>query len=181
MTYSVDWIKQKYDEGVQLKYIFFWGHTSKNNESVGKFVFSQWFPSPFVVDGVTFKTAEHWMMAQKARLFNDEDSFNKIVAADKPGLVKDLGRQIKGFDEGIWSEEKFRIVKEGNAHKFNQHPNLKDFLLATGVAVIVEASPNDAIWGIGLPQDVPEIENPHRWRGLNLLGFALMEVRDALS
>lgn len=181
MTYNLKWLTDKFDKGEQIKYIFFWGHSNKNNEVVGKFVFSQWYPSPFVVDNTEFKTAEHWMMAQKALLFNDSDIFSKIVKADKPGEVKELGRKIRGFDDITWNEKKFQIVKTGNIHKFSQNKSMKDFLISTGDRVIVEASPTDKIWGIGLPQDAKMIDNPHTWKGENLLGFALMEVRDALK
>lgn len=180
MTYNLKWLTNKFDSGETIKYIFFWGHSNKDNQDVGKFVFSQWFYAPFIVDGITYKTTEHWMMAHKARLFADNDAFVRIIAAEKPGEVKEIGRQIRGFDESIWNDAKFEIVKTGNIHKFNQHDQLKDFLLSTGDRVIVEASPIDTIWGIGLSQDSKMIDNPHTWLGLNLLGFALMEVRDFL-
>jgi hypothetical protein len=100
--------------------------------------------------------------------------------ADKPGEVKDLGRQVKGFNEIKWNERKFEIVKTGNIHKFNQNKSLKDFLTSTGNRVIVEASPVDTVWGIGLGEESKMIDNPYTWRGENLLGFALMEARDFL-
>lgn len=180
MNYNIDWLKNKFDQGETLKYIFFWGHTNNGNEPVGKFVFSQWFPSPFVYQGVMYKTAEHWMMAGKARLFNDTEIVEKIIEANKPGEVKELGRQIKHFDPVIWDQHKFNIVKEGNIHKFSQHASLREYLVNTGDRVLVEASPVDSIWGIGLAGDSSNVENPNTWKGLNLLGFALMEVRDAL-
>jgi ribA/ribD-fused uncharacterized protein len=181
MVYSLKWLTDKFDKGETIKYIFFWGHSGKNNDEVGKFVFSQWYPSAFVVDNIEYKTSEHWMMAHKAKLFGDNEIFEKILKADKPGEVKELGRQIRGFDELKWSERKFEIVKTGNIHKFSQNKKLKDFLISTGDRILVEASPTDNIWGIGLGQDAKMIENPHTWRGENLLGFALMEVRDFLS
>jgi ribA/ribD-fused uncharacterized protein len=181
MTYNLKWLTDKFDRGETLQYIFFWGHSNKSNEDVGKFVFSQWYPSSFVVEDVEYKTAEHWMMARKAILFNDKESFHKIIRADKPGEVKALGRLIRDFDEIKWNKNKFEIVKTGNIHKFNQNKNLKDFLFATGVRIIVEASPTDTVWGIGLSQDSNLIDNPYTWRGENLLGFALMEARDFLN
>lgn len=180
MTYNIDWIKNKYNSGETIKYIFFWGHTGYGKEEVGKFIFSQWYPSPFTVDHVLYKTSEHWMMAGKAKLFNDDETCSKIIHADKPGEVKALGRLIKNFDQSTWDEHKYEIVKNGSIHKFSQNPILKDYLLNTGDRVIVEASPVDPIWGIGLAQDSKNIENPHTWKGLNLLGFALMETRDFL-
>jgi ribA/ribD-fused uncharacterized protein len=174
-------LKEKFDSGVAIKYIFFWGHTNKTAEPIGKFVFSQWYPSPFTVDGVEYKTAEHWMMAHKASLFGDIEIFNKILSATKPGEVKELGRQIRRFDEIKWNKWKYEIVKIGNIHKFHQNIILKEYLRSTSDRVIVEASPTDNVWGIGLPQDSKMIENPYTWNGENLLGFALMEVRDFLK
>ena len=181
MTYNLRWLIDKFDKGEPLKFLFFWGHSNKNNEDIGKFVFSQWHPSSFVVDNILYKTAEHWMMSYKALLFDDTEVFRKILAAEKPGEVKELGRQIRGFDEVKWNTEKFGIVKTGNIHKFNQNKNLKDFLMSTGERIIVEASPTDTVWGIGLSQDSKMVDNPYTWRGENLLGFALMETRDFLK
>lgn len=95
MTYTLKWLTDRFDNGETLKYIYFWGHTSRNNEAVGKFVFSQWFPSPFIVDGITYKTSEHWMMAHKASLFGDVEIFEKILRAEKPAEAKELGRKIR--------------------------------------------------------------------------------------
>ena len=181
MTYNLKWLTDKFDQGELLKYIFFWGHSNKDQETVGKFVFSQWYPSSFMIDGVEYKTAEHWMMAHKASLFGDTATFQKILTADKPGEVKELGRNINPFDEILWNERKFNIVKTGNIHKFNQNKPLKDFLLSTGDHVLVEASPADTVWGIGLDQNATMVDNPYSWRGENLLGFALMEARDFLQ
>lgn len=178
MTYNLKWLTDKFDKDEPIKYIFFWGHSNKNHEEIGKFVFSQWYPSTFVVDNIEYKTAEHWMMAHKAKLFGDNEIFEKILKAEKLGEVKELGRQIRGFDEVKWNENKFEIVKTGSIHKFSQNAKLKEFLNSTGDRVIVEASPTDTIWGIGLSQNSKMIENPHTWRGENLLGFALMEARD---
>ena len=180
MKYNLSWLTGKFDQGEKISYIFFWGHANKGKNDIGKFVFSQWYPSSFAVDDIVYKTAEHWMMAQKAILFGDAEICQKILQSDKPGEVKVLGRQIKAFDEPTWNENKFEIVKTGNIHKFSQNKKLKDFLIGTGDRVIVEASPTDTIWGIGLPQDAKMIDNPHTWRGENLHGFALMEARDFL-
>jgi ribA/ribD-fused uncharacterized protein len=181
MNYNLKWLTDKFDNGETLRYIFFWGHSNKNNEDIGKFVFSQWYPSLFVVDDIEYKTAEHWMMAHKALLFDDTEVFRKILRCDKPGEVKELGRQIRGFDEIKWNKYKFKIVRAGNIHKFNQNKNLRDFLMGTDNKIIVEASPADVVWGIGLSQDAEMIDNPYTWRGENLLGFALMEARNFLK
>lgn len=179
--YTLDWLIQKHEKGENPKYIYFWGHTNKFGEEVGKFCFSQWFESPFTVDGITYKTAEHWMMAQKAKLFNDEACFDKIIAAVKPGEVKEIGRQIANFDDKVWNGNKFEIVVKGNFHKFGQNEKLKEYLLNTGDRILVEASPVDAIWGIGMAQDHQNAHDPSLWRGPNLLGFAIMEARDLLG
>lgn len=154
---------------------------NKNNEEVGKFCFSQWFESPFTVDNINYKTAEHWMMANKALMFGDRNIFEKVIRCDKPGEAKELGRQVIGYDDQTWNKKKFEIVKIGNIHKFNQHPKFTDYLLKTDNRILVEASPVDTIWGIGLSQDSKDIENIYAWRGQNLLGFALMATRDFLK
>lgn len=168
------------DKGNRAKYIFFWGHR-KPKSGIGKTCFSQWYEAAFEKEGVKYLTAEHFMMAQKALLFNDQGAFEKIIKARTPGEAKKLGRAVKDFDDTVWVKKRFEIVVEANCLKFSQNKDLLDFLLNTGDRVIVEASPLDTIWGIGLAQDHQDIENPHLWKGLNLLGFALMEVRERLG
>jgi hypothetical protein len=181
MKYSIDWLKQQYQKGEEVKYYFFWGHTPKIPGAVDKSCLSQWFPNPFTVEGTLYHTAEHWMMAGKARLFNDAEALEEILKTTKPGTAKAWGRKVKNFDAAVWKAKAYEIVVEGNIHKFSQHKPLKEFLLKTGNQVIVEASPRDFIWGIGLGQDRKEAQHPNTWRGTNLLGFALMEARDKLS
>jgi ribA/ribD-fused uncharacterized protein len=162
------------------KFLFFWGHQPSKDGTVTKNCFSQWWESSFTVDGIEYKTAEHWMMAKKALLFNDETIFRKIIEVKSPAEVKKLGREVQNYNDEIWIKNRNEIVKEGNLLKFRQHQDLKEFLLNTKERILVEASPVDAIWGIGMPSDHQNINNPKKWRGLNLLGFALMEVRDEL-
>jgi ribA/ribD-fused uncharacterized protein len=178
--YDKNWLIEKFENGEDIKFIYFWGHTNKYKEKVGKFCFSQWFESPFQIDDIIYKTSEHWMMAQKALLFNDKAVHERILNSKKPGEAKELGRQVDGFNEEIWNEKRFEIVKFGNIHKFNQNWDFGEYLLGTENRVLVEASPVDAIWGIGLSVESEYINNIYAWRGLNLLGFALMEVRDIL-
>ena len=168
------------NNGNRVKYIFFWGH-EKPKSGVSKTCFSQWYESEFVVDGVVYQTAEHFMMAEKARLFNDKDSEQGILSASTPGEAKMIGRRVSGFDERKWVENRFQIVVEANFEKFGQNPELKEYLLNTGDRILVEASPVDSIWGIGLAADNSAAENPNNWKGLNLLGFALMEARQLLA
>lgn len=179
-VYNIDWLTNKFDNGEHLRFLFFWGHTNKNKDdkSISKIIFSQWYDSPFTVDGITYLTTEHWMMSWKASLFGDKTVFDKIIQVTKPAEAKELGRQVRNFDEIVWNKRRFEIVKLGNIHKFNQNPELLKCLLGTGDQILVEASPVDSIWGIGLAQGDAMIENPYAWNGQNLLGFALMEVRD---
>ena len=120
------------------------------------------------------------MMAQKAKLFNDEDIFQKILQTDDPKKIKALGRLVKNYQDEIWIAHRYEIVVQGNLAKFSQDNDLKAFLLSTSDQIIVEASPVDQIWGIGLATDHVNATNPNAWQGLNLLGFALMEVRKQL-
>ncbi|WP_300757317.1 NADAR family protein [Janthinobacterium sp.] len=161
-------------------YLYFWGHTPAQSQVADKSCFSQWFPSPFSLSGVTYATAEHYMMAQKAALFGDTAVQARIVAAERPSEVKKLGREVANFDARVWAEARTGIVYDGNFAKFSQKPALRKFLLGTGERIIVEASPVDRIWGVGLASDNPRIADPHSWDGLNLLGFELMKVRTAL-
>ena len=164
----------------KVKYLFFWGHRQKGN-SVTKTCFSQWYESPFEIDGILYRTAEHYMMAEKARLFNDRHCLDKILNSNNPGEAKKLGRTVKSFQEDVWVKERTRIVVAGNVAKFSQNEELKEFLVNTKNRVLVEASPYDRIWGVGLAVDNFDIENPWKWKGLNLLGFALMQVREKLK
>lgn len=172
---------QSRQQGKKFKYLCFWGHTSKDPKIVDKSCLSQWYPSAFELDGIHYATAEHYMMAQKAKLFADDVVFEKILASGHPNQAKKLGRLVKDYDETVWLAHRFEIVVQGSIAKFSQHAALKDFLLATGERVLVEASPVDKIWGIGLAQDDEKAEYPEKWQGLNLLGFALMQARTHLQ
>lgn len=174
-------VRELQRRGPRPKYLFFWGHRPPATGRIGSSCLSQWWESTFSVDGVTYRSAEHWMMAQKARLFGDEASFARIVAAGHPGAAKELGRQVRDFDEDLWTARRFEIVTAGSVAKFEQNPALRAYLLGTGRRILVEASPVDRIWGIGLAADDDRATDPGRWPGLNLLGFALMEARAVLS
>lgn len=166
--------------GERFRYLMFWGHQPPRGGGVGRGCLSQWWPAEFTVDGVRYPTAEHFMMAAKARLFGDAETEAAILAAGHPGQAKDLGRRVRGFDEATWREARFATVVRGNLAKFGQNPELREFLLGTGDRVLVEASPVDPLWGIGLTAADERAERPEEWRGRNLLGFALMEVRRTL-
>ncbi|MCU0444612.1 MAG: NADAR family protein [Microscillaceae bacterium] len=181
MNYNLQWLIEAYEQGEKLKYVFFWGHQPSADGSVTASCFSQWWQSAFSVEGIEYKTAEHWMMAGKAKIFGDEEIRQKIIATKTPAEAKKLGRAVKNFDPQIWDEHKYELVKQGNIYKFGQHADLKSFLLNTKDRILVETSPVDKIWGIGMAKTHIHIENPTLWKGQNLLGFALMEARDELS
>jgi hypothetical protein len=168
------------EAGALPELLLFWGHRPPKGGGVGKACLSQWYPAPFMVDGVRYATAEHYMMAGKARLFGDAEAEERVLASDDPGAAKGAGRKVRGFDEETWAAHRFALVVAANTAKFGQRPALGGFLLATGSRVLVEASPYDTVWGIGLSAEQPEATRPSRWRGLNLLGFALMDVLEAL-
>ncbi len=167
--------------GHAATYLFFWGHTPKRAGVLDAACLSQWYPASFVVNGVTYATAEHYMMAEKARLFRDEHSLVSILRAKTPEEAKALGRGVRDYDDDAWSAARSAAVVQGNVAKFGQNGPLRDFLRATGKKVLVEASPRDTIWGIGLGASNAAAKDPSRWRGLNLLGFALMEAREQLA
>ncbi|MEV6756460.1 NADAR family protein [Streptomyces sp. NPDC051214] len=177
---SVDTLVAAVRAGESVKYLHFWGHRPRRDGTLGSSCLSQWWPSPFTVDGVEYGTAEHWMMAGKARLFSDADAEAAALAARTPAEAKKAGRLVRGFDEALWERERFGIVVEGSVHKFASTPALSSYLLGTGSRVLVEASPLDRIWGIGLAADDERAQDPEKWRGPNLLGFALMEARERL-
>jgi hypothetical protein len=181
MRYNNQWLLDQYSGNDQIDFLFFYGHTPKADGTIGAFCLSQWWIAPFEVDGITYKTAEHWMMAEKARLFKDEETLKAILALESPAEAKAAGRLIRRFDPAEWDAHKFDIVVEGNLHKFRQNEVLGGFLVGTGSRVLVEASPADAVWGIGMGADHSDAKEPDRWKGENLLGYALMEVRDKLG
>ncbi|GAA6143444.1 NADAR family protein [Hydrogenophaga sp. 5NK40-0174] len=169
----------RFNAGERLKFVFFWGH-QKRPGGVSSSCFSQWYDSPFTVDGQLYPTAEHFMMAEKAALFGDLATRSMVLDAPNPGAAKALGRQVRGFDESRWLANRLDIVIRANLAKFSQNQEMGEYLLQTGSRILVEASPVDSVWGIGLAHDDDDASNPNLWRGLNLLGFALMKVRDTL-
>ncbi|MEZ6134363.1 MAG: NADAR family protein [Pirellulaceae bacterium] len=206
----------------------FYGHKPPA-QGVDASCLSQWFHRPFVIADIEYPTAEHWMMAEKARLFGDEEMLKQILVAPGPREAKALGRKVAGFDTNTWNENRFEIVKAGNRAKFSQHSDLNCFLQATALynpqgtflqvadkkdgyllgetpqailevrekvesyhrydaetkglpsVVLVEAAGRDTIWGIGLGEFNPKASDPNKWRGQNLLGFALTAVRESLQ
>jgi len=138
---------------------------------------SQWHPARFTVDGVAYNCAEQFMMHQKAILFGDKKMAAKIMTADKPHEQKLMGQYVKGFESEVWETHKVDIVTRGNYAKFSQNTGLRKKLLATGDTILAEANAKDIFWGIGLAEDDPDVQNPEKWKGENLLGKVLMDVR----
>jgi ribA/ribD-fused uncharacterized protein len=179
-TQLIEDLRNRFNSGERLKYVFFWGH-QPGKSSVNSSCFSQWYAAPFTVEGLRYGTAEHFMMAEKAALFGDEATRAKVLQAPDPGAAKALGRKVRGFDEATWIENRFSIVVKANEAKFSQNTKLGKYLKQTASRILVEASPVDRIWGVGLAADDERVNNPNLWRGLNLLGFALMQVRERLD
>ena len=161
-------IDKKINIETDEQFVFFWGGS-----------FSQWAKYTIEIDGRTYSTCEQYMMAEKARLFGDQEAEAKIMAAKNPRDQKAYGRKVTNFDAAQWTAACEEIVYTANLAKFSQHEALKGVLLATGNKIIAEASPQDAIWGIGMAKEHPNVMDTTLW-GQNLLGKALMRVRDTL-
>lgn len=160
-------------------FVFFWGHTDRNTE-IGKNCLSQWYSRPFIVDGLCYNCMEQFLMAEKARLFGDEEVEAKIMSESNQKVIKKLGRQVHGYDDAVWAKVRQQISVRGNYEKFSQNEDLKEYILSTGDKILVEASPKDNIWGIGLDEFSLDAPKPEHWKGTNILGFALMEVREII-
>ena len=156
-------------------FVFFWKLGEQNEW------FANWYPCRFTLEGIRYVSTEQYMMAKKALLFNDLDIYRKIMATDDPEEAKALGKLVQGFVPAVWNACKREIVFNGNRAKFTQDKNLAAVLLQTGVCTLAEASPYDKIWGIGLSADDPAALNPSQWKGENLLGSILMEIREQLK
>lgn len=170
-------LRRRVDAGESFEYLPFYGHAPDPSGAMTSTCLSQWFWAPFEHEGVTYPTAEHFMMAEKARLFGDTEYEALILQASSPHDAKMLGRQVRRFDESVWKKHRFEIVAQASRAKFGAHAPLRAFLLGTNDQILVEASARDRIWGIGLGASNPLVSDPGAWRGLNLLGFALMRAR----
>lgn len=179
--FSYEDLKYDYESGKKIKFLFFWGHQPSKDGSISSSCLSQWWISNFVIENIQYPSAEHFMMAEKAKLFSDEEVLDKILNSNSPAEAKKYGREVKRFDPKVWDENKMDIIVQANLAKFSQNEALREFLLNTKERILVEASPVDQIWGIGLAKDSKDASNPLKWRGENLLGFALIEVRKQLK
>lgn len=164
--------------GTSIPLHFFWGHRPERDGSVGDGCFSQWFNASFTENGSAFRTGEHYMMFRKALLFQDYTVAPRILKAETPREAKRLGRQVRGFKESVWVDHRVAIVSRGNLLKFSQNAALRRHLMSTRGKLLVEASPYDRIWGIGMSRTQAGSSRVQSWRGMNLLGFALTHVRD---
>jgi len=156
---------------LENKRLFFWGG-----------IFSQWYKVPIFdkTTGHTFNTAEQGMMYYKAMTFKDVDIANAILSTENARKQKELGRKIANYDDMVWTDVRYFIVKNLNYLKFDQNPQLKSMLLMLKDWEFVEASPYDKIWRIGLAQNDPDIFNPEKWQGENLLGKAIKEAQQLI-
>lgn len=156
---------------------------SMNNKEFTLFyggVFSQWLYSPFTIDGITYNCAEQYMMAQKARLFRDKAMLEAIMGTEDPSVQKAFGKKVKGFRKPVWEAVARDVVMRGSLAKFTSTARLRDMLLDTRGTVLVEASPTDVIWGIGLAEYDPDALDRKKWRGTNWLGQVLTDLREHL-
>lgn len=151
------------------QFTFFWGTN-----------FSQWAKSPFEIDGVVFNTAEQFMMYKKALLFNDFKQVEKIMKTSDPRVQKQLGKEVENFDRDRWQKHCKSFVYEANYAKFTQNLDMLKELVVTDGTTLVEASPEDNIWGIGLAVDNPKAQSRDTWEGTNWLGEILTNVRDEI-
>ena len=166
-------------------YIFFYGHHPRNGP---KHVLSNWTESPFVSEKelanqeniFVYQNNEVWMMAEKARLFNDPHALQKILSNPEPKNAKAWGRKVKNFNQQVWNDNCEEIVIEGLFYKFSQNPEMGEFLRSTKGKILVEANPYDNIWGIGIREYEAKRMSPDEWPGKNLLGKCLMKVREMI-
>lgn len=152
------------------KYVFFWNG-----------IYSQWHKAPMTIDGVEYNCCEQYMMHQKALTFNDLEIAEKVLQTSNPKDQKALGRQVKGFNKDKWDSVCLGIVYKGNFAKFTQNTDLMEELLSTKDRLLVEASPLDKIWGIGMAEQDPGVDDPANWKGLNLLGWSITLVKQQIK
>ena len=141
---------------------------------------SNWYLSDFTMDGIKYTSMEQYMMYQKAKVFQDDASAEKILSTTDVAKIKAFGRGVKNYNDVVWNGMRQVIIYRGLLEKFRQNPELKEMLLSTGDKILAECAVQDKIWAIGWPMNAPEAQNINQWKGQNLLGFALMMVRQQL-
>ena len=142
--------------------------------------FSNFFPSVFTVDDDTYSCGEQWIMSQKAELFGDIEMKIRIMGVKTPATMKKYGRKVRNYDEAVWAARRMEIAKRGLREKFRQNEVLRKLLLETHPYILVEASPIDKIWGVGLRSNNSDIYHKEKWKGHNALGEILMSIRSEL-
>ena len=177
MKFDKDSLNDNYTEE---DFCFFWGHTPSKDGSITETCLSQWWLCSFMENQIIFCCAEQYMMYKKALLFDDYEYAQKIISCKNPKKIKEYGRLVKNFDENKWDEEKYNIVLKGNILKFSQNGELYHYLVGTNSKILVEASPYDRVWGIGMRKNAEGVLVPDNWKGQNMLGFALMDTRERL-
>ena len=160
--------------------IGFFGHTNTTGK-VNQTCFSNFYPAQFVYKGYNFPTSEHALMASKAMVFWDTVRFQMIVKSDTPSSAKQYGRKVEGYTDSIWAACRYQIMTDILIEKFTQNDLMCEYLLSTGEEILVETSPYDKVWGIGMGQENRAWVDQKLWKGQNLLGFALMDTRRALQ
>ena len=173
--YTLEWLKEQISYGKEFNYTFFWGAGNFNG------YLSNWYHSNFSYKGERFANCEQFMMAAKARVCGDEETREKIMRTTNPKEIKALGREVKNYDDDLWASERKKAVLLANYLKYTQNAGLGKELINTGNAILVEASPYDKIWGIGMASTEDAARNALTWKGENYLGFVLMTVRDILK
>lgn len=177
MNMDREWLMKHRDEMPEI--LLFYGH--KTTDEITEMCLSQWYPCEFEAEGTKYTSAEQYMMAEKARLFGDEEIRAQILKTSDPAICKKLGRKVRNFNQERWNKNRENIARKGNFYKFSQNAKLREFLLSTGDKILAEASPRDRIWGIGMGKNNPDALDPAKWRGRNLLGFAIMAARKKIA
>lgn len=178
--YTLDALCKAYQSGENLDFLFFYGHRLSQVGLIDASCLSPWYWSRFVVDDVAYTCTQHFLMAEKTRLLHDSDALTLILKAGHPDEVKQLEYRGQIFEPNLWDGYYFEIIRRANMAKFTQNSQLGDYLTSTQGKYLVEADPDDADLGIGMPKDHPDIMHPDKWRGKNLLGFTLSKVRDCI-
>ncbi|GAA4898473.1 NADAR domain-containing protein [Tessaracoccus lubricantis] len=178
---SVADLRASVSAGVRPHYLLFWGHTPDVPGQLDRGCLSENYQADFEADGEVFRTAQHYVTWRKAQLFGDHHAAQRVLRAEAPTKARAIGRSVRPFNDEVWKRHRFEIAVAANLAKFGAHPHLLQYLKSTGSKILVEASPIDRVWGIGLSSDDPAAREPARWPGLNIQGFALMEARRQLS
>ena len=142
---------------------------------------SNWYLAKFEQRGIRFSSMEQYMMYEKAKLFHDQEAASRILQTDNVGKIKAIGREVRNYEELFWNGMRQIVVYQGLLAKFTQNAELKQQLIATGDALLAECAVQDRVWGIGLSMRDAKRFDPEAWRGKNLLGFALMQVRRTIE